>query len=113
MFQITTGTETSDNEFAQSSYNHQSLSSTSARTNLSFSSMTDTNETRSNVSIHESKKAKRNKRYKAKKNKKKGQSIDLTVQNNESVAINVNIQDTVLKRTLKKTSFMKNKKMKC
>ncbi|XP_050531967.1 zinc finger CCHC domain-containing protein 7 [Daktulosphaira vitifoliae] len=110
---ISTEIEPCDIEFAQSSSNYQSefLNSSNAKTNISLTSMSDTYKTSLCVSNHESKKAKRNKRYKARR-KRNSQNNNSFVQNNDSVAINVNIQDTTLKRTLKKTSFLKKKKMK-
>lgn len=48
-----------------------------------------------------------------KKHSKKKKKLSVSCDDNESINIDVNIQDVTLKRTLTKKNFLKNKKIKC
>lgn len=121
MFQISTAPEPESNEFAQST----------SRSNFKVETFTRKSETSSTSSTpynkdivnykspktDESKKSKKAKfiqreRKKKRHSKTKSES-NISIPNNESINIDVNIQDVTLKRTLTKKNFFKRKKIKC
>lgn len=118
VFQISTEPESESNEFAQST----STSKVEARQSTSMKSETSTSSTPNLKKISnqspktdesgKSKKAtKKLKRLSKKKHLKTKNQNSLTTSPNESINIDVNIQDVTLKRTLTKRNFFKKKKL--
>ncbi|XP_050430674.1 zinc finger CCHC domain-containing protein 7-like isoform X2 [Adelges cooleyi] len=78
----------------------------------SFTKVGNDNVTSTLSTPNESKKKKKQ-RFRTKKNKKKTKLNNNKTSDKESIDIKINIQDVTFKRTLTKTGFLKNKKMKC
>lgn len=119
MFQISTAPEPESNKFAQSTSrsNTSNIESRQSTTRKSESSLTLTPNVKEisknspkSVDSGKSKKAKRL-QAKAKKHLKNKNKSNLTISDNESINIDVNIQDVTLQRTLTKRNFFKKKKL--
>lgn len=112
---ISTAPEPESNEFAQSTSrsNTESRKSTTRKSESSLTLTPNVKEKSKNspksVDSGKTKKAKRlQAKAKHSKNKKKS---NLTISDNESINIDVNIQDVTLQRTLTKRNFFKKKKL--
>lgn len=117
MFQISTAQEPECNEFAQSpsNLNVESRQSTASSSIMSTPNVKEIRDKKNPKTSESSKSKKSNKRLlrlraKKKHSKAKNQN-NLIISNNESINIDVNIQDVVMKRTLTKKNFFKKKKL--
>lgn len=119
MFQTSTEPEPESNEFAQSTYRsnvEETRQSTprKSETSSAFSTPNNRQINKTTPKTDDSSKSKKLKRLRDKKRFSKNKNhSNLTVSDNESINIDVNIQDVTFKRTLTKKNFIKKKKIKC